>query len=403
MKIKNKIRISTRSKKLLIFSVPVLLILIAIGSAACTTMSRIPFKGAQKMTIEQSENYKNGLFINPSGNGTVMKSKAWDTMKEYLFGKQERVPKEPLDVLTVDPGTLLSTDEEELKVTWLGHSSTIIEIEGSLIFTDPIFSKRPSPVSFAGPKRYHRSLALNPKDFPEIDLVIISHDHYDHLDYGTIKKIHHKVKQFITPLGVGAYLVKWGVSPEKITELDWWQETKTIKGLKIAATPSEHFSGRGLFDTYETLWASWVIKGNKHRVFYSGDSAYTPAFKKIGQKYGPFDITLMENGQYNERWEHVHMLPEQSLQAHLDLRGKVMIPVHWGAYNLSFHDWFEPVERLLKAAEKHPVTIATPRIGETVVYDKYIPTAYWWLNQGKKEKAVAGLSSSTGKMALSEK
>jgi len=371
--------------------------------AACTSMSKLDYEGYRKMRIEESANHKKEKFINRDGIDSTLSGSTWDAMKKMLFGGQQRVPEKPLEVKKIDPKLLTGGNADELKITWLGHSFTIIEIEGSLVLTDPMLGKRPSPVPFMGPKRYHKELPIEVEEFPEIDLVIISHDHYDHLDYGTIKKLHPKVKHFIVPLGVGAYLEKWGVPKEKITSLDWWQQTTTAKGLRIAAAPAQHFSGRNPFSRNDTLWASWAIMGTKHRVFFSGDSGYNPAFKEIGFEYGPFDVTLMENGQYNKSWERVHMLPEQSLQAHIDVQGKVMLPIHWGAYNLSIHDWTEPVERLLKAAAKSKVVVATPRIGHTWKYGEAVPVARWWPDIHKKKKAVVRGSKGTGTIALSEK
>ncbi len=371
-------------------------------SAACSSMSRKDYEGDRKMNIEKSANFKNKKFANLDGNSSTMTGSTWETLKELFFGGQQRVPKKPLEVVRVDPKALTGGGGDELKVTWLGHSFTIIEMEGNLILTDPMLGKRPSPVSFMGPKRYHRNLPLDPSKLPEIDLVIISHDHYDHLDYDMIQTIKKKVKHFIVPLGVGAYLEKWGVPEENISELDWWRETVTAKGLRIAAAPAQHFSGRKFFNGNDTLWASWVIIGRKHRVFFSGDSGYNPSFKKIGEKYGPFDVTLMENGQYNKNWERVHMLPEQTLQAHLDVRGKILIPIHWGAYNLSIHDWTEPVERILKAAAKNRVTVATPRIGQTWKYGDAVPVARWWPDILKIKKQVAGGKTVPATVALSE-
>ncbi len=372
-------------------------------SAACTTMSKIDYEGNRKLRIEKSANYKKEKFVNRDGVAATLNDSTWNTMKKMLFGNQQRVPEKPLEVKKINPKLLTGGAADELKITWLGHSFTIIEIEGSLVLTDPMLGKRPSPFPFMGPKRYHKELPIEVEEFPEIDLVIISHDHYDHLDYGTIKKLHTRVKHFIVPLGVGAYLEKWGVPEEKITGLDWWQQTTTAKGLKVAAAPAQHFSGRNPFNRNDTLWASWAIMGKKHRVFFSGDGGYTPAFKEIGFEYGPFDVTLMENGQYNKAWQRVHMLPEQSLQAHIDVRGKVMIPVHWGAYNLSIHDWTEPVERLLKAAAGTKVRVATPRIGETWTYGDALPAVKWWLDISKKKRAVVKGSKGSGEVALSEK
>jgi L-ascorbate metabolism protein UlaG (beta-lactamase superfamily) len=339
---------------------------------------RSGFKGVRLMNMKKASNYINGKFVNQNGSKPIMQGSQSEIFKRFLFGKEKRVPDKPLNVVEVDESKITGGSSKELKVTWFGHSSTIIEIEGKVILTDPILSKRPSPVSFAGPKRYHKRLPVVPEKLPKIDLVIVSHDHYDHLDYKTIKKIHRKTKRFVVPLGVGAWLEKWGVDPKKITELNWWQSKIYDFGIEITAAPSQHFSGRRVIDNNKTLWASWIIKGKKHKVFFSGDSGYNPAFKEIGKRLGPFDLTLMECGQYNKHWETVHMLPHQTVQAHIDVKGKVLLPIHWGAYNLSLHNWYDPVEKALEAAKKMNVVMTYPRIGETIIIGKSLPGVKWW-------------------------
>jgi len=211
-----------------------------------------------------------------------------------------------------------------------------------------------------------------------IDAVLLSHDHYDHLDYGSIVKLRNKVKHFFVPLGVGAHLARWGVDPTKISEHDWWDEVQ-FEGLTLASTPARHFSGRSLKDRDTTLWCSWVIVGPEARVFFSGDSGYGPHFAEIGEKYGPFDLTLIECGQYDARWAAIHMLPEESVQAHLDVQGKVMMIVHWAAFTLGLHDWTDPVERVSKAAEAQNIRFSTPKIGETVIIGAAeYPASIWW-------------------------
>jgi L-ascorbate metabolism protein UlaG (beta-lactamase superfamily) len=198
------------------------------------------------------------------------------------------------------------------------------------------------------------------------------------LDFPSIRKLKDKALRFIVPLGVRQRLIKWGVESNKITEHAWWEELE-FEGLKMACTPARHFSGRGLFDRNSTLWCSWVIAGQKTKVYYSGDSGYGPHFKDIGEKFGPFDLTLMECGQYDERWSTIHMVPEETIQAHLDLGGQLLIPVHWGAFTLAFHSWTDPVERVTKAALEHHVNITTPKIGETVaIASNGFPTSRWW-------------------------
>ena len=278
------------------------------------------------------------------------------------------------------------TDEKKdagLDVTWIGHSTVLIQIDGFTVLTDPNFNTRTFPV--VGPKRFHESLPVLPERLPEIDVAIISHNHYDHLDKQSVKALIPKVKYFLVPLKVGEKLLKWGVAAQNITELDWWDSVETLPGLTITATPSRHFSGRGIGDSNETLWASWVIKSQNHSVFFSGDSGYSSAFKKIGEAFGPFDITLIECGAYSRFWSDIHMMPEESVQAHQDLKGIVMIPIHWSTFNLAIHDWFEPIERALAESRRKGVTLATPMAGETITYGKQLPQTAWWRQLIKRD------------------
>ncbi|MBD2843865.1 MBL fold metallo-hydrolase [Paenibacillus sp. IB182496] len=275
------------------------------------------------------------------------------------------------------------------RVTWFGHSALLVELDGKTLLLDPMLGRAPSPVPWVGGRRYSAGLPAEPEQLPPIDAVILSHDHYDHLDYGTIRKLRHKVKHYYVPLGVGAHLRRWGVAEARITELDWWQEADA-DGLRLACTPAQHFSGRSLTDRGRTLWCSWVIAGAEQRLFFSGDSGYGAHFREIGERYGPFDLTMMECGQYDPRWADIHMLPEQTVQAQLDVRGKAMIPVHWGAFTLALHSWTDPVERVLRAAAEHELAVATPRIGETVEAGaEAYPMTPWWI-EAERADAQAG-------------
>ena len=237
--------------------------------------------------------------------------------------------------------------KDQLNVYWLGHSTLVVETGGKRLIVDPIFGSaspfslmtrlQPAPIAF--------------EELPEIHGVLISHDHYDHLEMESAKKFAAKGVPFFVPLGVGSHLRSWGVPENLINEMDWWEE-KELDGVTIACTPSRHFSGRGLSDGNSTLWSSWSIIGEEKRFYYSGDTSYSPHFKEIGEKYGPFDIAAIENGAYNENWSDVHLFPEQSVQASLDVKAKAMIPVHWGMYDLALHEWFEPINRAVAHGEK---------------------------------------------------
>ncbi len=338
-------------------------------------------KGERLKKIERSKNYRNGKFINQH------KIKDKFNFQDYMKfipklmkgGTPNSSPKFLLPVKPINEEAFAKINDTITSITWFGHSALFIKIDGCKILLDPMLGKVPSPVSFFGRSRFNKTLPISINDLPFIDAVIISHDHYDHLDYGSIKQLKDKVGHFYVPLGVGAHLIRWGVSENKITELDWWEKA-SFKDLTFVATPSQHFSGRGINDKMKTLWVSWVIIGKKHRIFFSGDSGYFIGFKEIGEKYGPFDITMIECGQYNELWSNIHIFPEQTAQAHLDLRGKVLMPIHWGAFALStLHDWDESIIRVSKAAAELNINITTPMIGEEVILDTQLPNSKWWI------------------------
>ncbi|WP_159876367.1 MBL fold metallo-hydrolase [Aquitalea denitrificans] len=284
------------------------------------------------------------------------------------------VPDRPIQPLPLSPADLAAAPDNSL---WrLGHSSVLLKLDGVFLLTDPVFGQRASPFSFAGPKRFHAPpIAL--EALPQLDVVIISHDHYDHLDRSTVQALQHKTRLFVTPLGVGDRLQAWGIPAEKIRQLDWWQGLDAGP-LHITATPAQHFSGRGLTDGNRTLWASWVIGSSQSRVFFSGDSGYFDGFRQIGLCHGPFHLTLLENGAYNEDWADVHMHPEQTLQAHLDLRGAVLLPIHNGTFDLALHGWTEPLERISTLAAQAGVPLRTPCFGERLDIRQPAETSAWW-------------------------
>lgn len=334
-------------------------------------------------SIEQQDVYKNydhyvdGKFVNQVPASMHMSfSDNVSMLKEFVSGDQNRTPAKLVPVSEMNWNKIYS---EKDSVTWLGHSAFLVSIDHKKILVDPMLGQVASPVSFIGSKRYTGSLLPIIDEMPAIDAVLITHDHYDHLDYPSINKLKTKVNHFFVPLGVGAHLIRWGVDSEKITELSWWDEAK-FQGLTMAFTPSKHFSGRGLSNRNSTLWGGWVILGKNTRFYTSGDGGYDDHFKDIGKKYGPFDITLMEGGQYDRRWSWVHMTPEEAVQAHLDVSGKNMMLIHWGGFTLAYHGWTEPIERGLKAAEEKKVNLITPKIGETTQLgsDIQIPNSFWW-------------------------
>ena len=325
--------------------------------------------------IENSAQYKDGKFFNHQDNYKINYFKILPVLWEVLFTSNHRKPDAELPVQKVDFKQIINAKHDELKVTWIGHSSQIINLDGKIILTDPVYENK---TAFMGPARYNGDVPLNMKELPEIDLVIISHNHYDHLNEATIEKIHPKVRHFITPLMVGAELEKVGVPREKITELDWWDEITLFDEFLIALTPAQHFSGRGLFDAAETLWGSFVIQGPYHKIYFSGDSGYFDGFKQIGDKYGPFDYTFMECGAYDERWHTMHMMPEETARAHLDLKGKILQPMHWGTFDLALHSWYDPMLRVSRVADSLGIQLSTPIIGQTITVDENLHTERWW-------------------------
>ena len=351
-----------------IFPIGVLILAISLGACVSNSMSN---------TLEESAHYKDGEFINSEPFEKPNLSKTLAIIKRFVFeDKINTEPKQPIPVMKIEAHQLNNRLSEQTAVYRLGHSTILMELNGQIWMTDPVFSERASPVQWAGPKRFHPT-PIDVDDLPHIAGIIISHDHYDHLDKNTIKQIHPKVDGFYVPLGVGQYLLDWGVPADKIHEFDWWQQ-KQIGDISLVNTPANHFSGRGLTDGNSTLWSSWVIKTPQHSLFFSGDSGYFSGFKEIGDKYGPFDLTMMENGAYDKSWEFVHMTPEQTLQAHRDLKGKVMMPIHNGTFDLAFHEWTAPFERIKKLAFENQQTLTTPQIGERWSLNEAAPQTTWW-------------------------
>lgn len=342
--------------------------------------------------MQSSLQFQNGQFHNPID--TPMSSPEGpmsEAMKEYFRGGVERAPKQPPKVNKVQQN-IFEKPAEDARIIWLGHSSVLIQMNGKTLLTDPMFGFRASPLPFLGPKRFNDELPLAPENIPHLDAIFLSHDHYDHLDYGTIKKLHRKTDRFFVPLGVGAHLRRWGVADEKIIELDWWEES-SLGDLRLVATPSRHFSGRGINGRNGTLWCSWAIIGPQ-KIYFGADSGYGPHFKEIGEKLGPFDLTMLENGAYSRYWPFIHMQPEETAQAHLDVQGRFLLPIHWGQFNLSLHPWTEPIERLLRKANERNIDVATPEIGEMFNLNGNIPKGRWWEDGATKfQKAVTAESA----------
>lgn len=300
----------------------------------------------------------------------------WTLMGEYFRSREIAKPPSGLPTHEITD-EVLELVQPETEFIWIGHSSFLVRMDSLNILIDPMFSEVPAPANFLGGSRFTKEIPFTLDRLDRVDVVLISHDHYDHLDYPSIQALSQKTKHFLVPLGIGAHLERWGVAKEKIQELDWWEEYR-FQEIQFAFTPAQHFSGRALNDRFHTLWGSWVIAGPKDRIFFSGDSGYAPHFKDIGELYGPFDIAFMEAGQYNKRWPDVHMFPEQSYQAGLDVRAKAMMPIHWGAFSLSTHSWKEPAVKLWSKAKNSEITVVIPEIGERVQLSNLPEVSAWW-------------------------
>lgn len=317
-----------------------------------------------------------------------------ESTRRWIQGTANSTPNAPIAVVTPPPGFFETPPASGLRLTWFGHSTVLVEIDGQRVLFDPIWGDRCSPFSFAGPKRFFPP-PLPLEQLPKVDVVVISHDHYDHLDHPTIVALAKRQTLFLVPLGVGAHLEYWGVPPAQIVEKEWWEET-AIGALKVVTTPARHFSGRSLrmADRDRTLWAGWALIGPQHRVFYSGDTAMFPGFAEIGARLGPFDAALIEVGAYDQLWADVHLGPEQAVQANLQLQANLLFPVHWGTFDLALHPWTEPIERLLVAAAQAGVRVASPRPGESVEPAAPPALAKWWPEVPWRTAAVAPVVSS---------
>ncbi len=329
--------------------------------------------GARLQRIEQSFNYVKDSFKNLEPTEVTLKGTSFFKMlNDFRNRPVTTVPNRPIPTVQTD---LRALPSDGPVVVWFGHSSYLLKVNGIHILVDPVFSGNASPVSFFA-KAFPGSDAYGVDDLPEIDMVVLTHDHYDHLDYKTILQLAPRARHFYTSLGVGSHLEYWGVTPEKITELNWW-ETIVIPAGTLTATPARHFSGRGI-KRGRTLWSSFVLTTGGYSIFLGGDSGFGKHFRTIGDQYGPFDLAILECGQYGKNWPYIHMLPEQTVTAAKDLRAKIVLPVHWGKFTLALHPWNEPIQRIVIAAKEKGVMLATPMIGEPVVLGAPLPQTSWW-------------------------
>jgi L-ascorbate metabolism protein UlaG (beta-lactamase superfamily) len=316
-------------------------------------------------------------FVNAPNPKALPSKDTWTIWSRFLSATKEgTVPVDPIPVRRLDRAALDALDPAGVHIVRLGHSSHLLKIRGRYWLIDPVFGARASPFSFAGPKRFHAP-PITLAELPAIEGLILSHDHYDHLDVETIEALRERVQRYFVPLGIGARLQDMGVAPSRIQEFDWWQSGRH-GDVELTATPAQHFSGRTLWDRNRTLWASWVIATGSERIFYSGDSGYFPGFKQIGERFGGFDIALMENGAYDTYWPSVHLSPEETVQAFGDLRGKLLYLVHNSTFDLAFHTWRDPLERVAALAEARGIPLATPEIGEVLTLNRPRQNRQWW-------------------------
>ncbi len=353
----------------------------AIGAAALNFWP--PFGGSlqgdRAARAHASPQFRGGHFENVVPKTPMTNAVMVDLLKRQFSGNEMRTPPPKCPpVVRLAPENFKDRPAPGLRAIWFGHASVYLEIDGARVMTDPVLSDYASPFPGIGPKRFHPPpVAL--EALPKIDAVVISHDHYDHLDVATVRHLAQNGAHFFLPLGIGAHLERWGVPGAQFTELDWWQSAD-IAGLKLTSTPARHYSSRALRDGNATLWSSWSIAGPAHRVYFSGDTGFGDHFREIGERLGPFDLSLVKIGSYGpgQGWLDIHMDPEEAVKAHVAVKARRMLPVHWATFNLAFHAWDEPIKRALAAGRQHGIDLVTPRIGEAVAAGATFTSASWW-------------------------
>lgn len=328
--------------------------------------------------MQAPENFNGNIYLNPVPTEMMGKTAFFRVMRQMMRKNPGRMPEKTMGPFLVNK-TLLSTlpPPGELRVTWLGHSTLLIDIDGRRILTDPVWYSRVSPFRQFGPKRFFEN-PLPIDQLPPIDYILLSHDHYDHLDKHAIIKLTQQGIRVLTLLGVKKRLTDWGVNPELVSELNWWDTLLLDFNFKITVAPARHFSGRWLGDRFKTLWGSFAIKGPVHNIYFGADSGYYDGFKTIGERLGPFDVAMLEIGAYNPAWENIHMGPENAVKAAKDLGSPPLLPIHWGTFNLAMHPWKEPVEKLVAEAGKEHVTLLLPAPGETLAINGQPHNSQWW-------------------------
>ncbi|WP_420123425.1 MBL fold metallo-hydrolase [Nakamurella sp.] len=342
-----------------------------VGRAARGLPTAIGAGAAQIRPVASgSPRYDGRTFSNPEPSAVLTLRDGLSLLPALLRRRDGGRPSTAVPLVTAPP----PAQAGDLAVTWLGHATTLIEIDGRFVLTDPVWSRRVSPSPTVGPARLH-PVPIAVGQLPALTAVVISHDHYDHLDLATVRQlVATQSAPFLVPLGIGAHLRRWGVPDDRIVELDW-DDSHTVDGLELVCARNRHFSGRGLRRN-TTLWCSWALIGPRHRVYFGGDTGYTEAFAQTGRDRGPFDVTILPIGAYDEHWPDIHLNPEEALDAHRDLGGGLLVPIHWATFDLALHSWAEPVRRL--TAGGGDARIATPRPGERVDATRPGPADPWW-------------------------
>jgi L-ascorbate metabolism protein UlaG (beta-lactamase superfamily) len=317
-------------------------------------------------------------FLNPVPTNIETDTSFWAVLWKFITNKAETTPKRKLGPFITDVSKYQQPPASGLRITWVGHSSLLIEVDGLRILTDPVWSARASFSQRMGPKRFFPA-PLSLQSLPPLDAIIISHDHYDHLDKHVIPFFATSNVPFYCSVGVGQYLQAWGIQQERIHEMNWMDSYQITATCKLTALPARHFSGRGLTNRFETLWSSFVIKTTNHNIYHGADSGWYDGFYEIGEVYGPFDLTMLEIGAYNKSWADIHMGPDNAAKAHLALKGKLMMPIHWGTFNLALHPWYEPIERILALAEEKHIQLFLPKPGEPTEVTGTAYNSRWWI------------------------
>lgn len=329
--------------------------------------------GDRRAAMEASPQWADGVFENPDP--------LWNDATGMFTGLFRRsdftTPTSPLPVVEPEPSAFAVPPPSGLRITWLGHSTMLIELDGKVFLTDPVWGEKTSPLTWLGPSRWYPP-PIGLDELPDIDAVLISHDHYDHLDYPTIEAIAAWDTTFVVPLGVGAHLVYWGIPEERIVTVDWWDRHAFGETVELVSVPSRHASGRQVFDQNATLWTGYALMGTSHKVYFSGDTGLFDGMREIGERLGPFDVTMIEVGAYDRAWPDWHLGPENAVDAHQWVKGDVMIPIHWGLFDLANHGWTEPVERSVAAAREAGVTLLTPKPGQSVEPEVTRVLDQWW-------------------------